>query len=91
MTLWQKFTGILRSPVLAVTIMLSATAPSLAGVSAAQRVALVEEVKGEVTGVESLVEIGVLPRCFPGPAVDKIRAAAGEKYTFHKLPFLREG
>ena len=29
-----------------------------------------------------LVEIGVLSWCFPGPAVDKIRAAAGEKYTF---------
>jgi len=36
-----------------------------------------------------LVEIGVLPRCFPGPAVDKIRAAAGEKYTFHKLLLAR--
>ena len=24
-----------------------------------------------------LVEIGVLPRCFPGAAADKIRAAAG--------------
>ena len=36
-----------------------------------------------------LVEIGVLPRCFPGPAVDKIRAAAGEKYTFYKLLLAR--
>ena len=53
MTLWQKFTGALRSPpVLAATIVLSATAPSLAGMTAAQRVALVEEVKGKVTGVE---------------------------------------
>jgi hypothetical protein len=37
----------------------------------------------------ALVEIGVLPRCFPGPAVDKIRAAAGEKYTFYKLLMAR--
>ena len=52
MTLWQKFAGALASLVLAGTIVLYATAPSLAGMTAAQRVALVEEVKGEVTGVE---------------------------------------
>ena len=52
MTLWQKFAGALASSVLAGTIVLSATAPSLAGMTAAQRVALVEEVKGKVTGVE---------------------------------------
>lgn len=52
MTLWHKLAGALRSPVLAGTVVLSATAPSLAGMSAVQRVALVEEVKGKVTGVE---------------------------------------
>ena len=55
MTLWQKFAGALASSVLAGTIVLYATAPSLAGITAAQRaqkVALVEEVKGKVTGVE---------------------------------------
>ena len=52
MTLWHKLAGALTSSVLAGTIVLSATAPSLAGMSAAQRVALVEEVKGKVTGVE---------------------------------------
>ena len=31
----------------------------------------------------------MLPKCFPGPAVDKIRAAAGETYTFHKLLLAR--
>jgi hypothetical protein len=54
MTLWQKFAGSLASSVLAGTIVLSATAPSLAGMTAAQKVALVEEVKGKVTGVESM-------------------------------------
>ena len=57
MTLWQKFAGALASPVLAGTIVLSATAPSLAGMTAAQRVALVEEVKGEVTGVEFMDDV----------------------------------
>jgi hypothetical protein len=54
MTLWQKFAGALTSPVLAGTIVLSATAPSLAGMTAAAQrpVAVVEEVKGKVTGVE---------------------------------------
>jgi hypothetical protein len=52
MTLWQKFAGGLTGAVLASTLMVSTTAPSLAGMTAAQRVALVEEVKGEVTGVE---------------------------------------
>ena len=55
MTLCQKFAGALASLVLAGTIVLYATAPSLAGMTAtqrAQKVALVEEVKGEVTGVE---------------------------------------
>ena len=55
MTLWQKFAGALASPVLAGTLVLYTTAPSLAEMTAtqrAQRVALVEEVKGKVTGVE---------------------------------------
>jgi hypothetical protein len=54
MTLWQKFAGALTSSVLAGTIVLSATAPSFAGMTAARRAALVEEVKGKVTGVESM-------------------------------------
>ena len=54
MTLWQEFTGTLKNPVLAITTVLSATAPSLAGMTAAPSVALVEEVKGKVTGVESM-------------------------------------
>lgn len=55
MTPWQKFAGALASSVLAGTIVLYATAPSLAEMTAtqrAQKVALVEEVKGKVTGVE---------------------------------------
>ena len=72
MTLWQKFTGALRSPpVLAATIVLSATAPSLAGMTAAQRVALVEEVKGKVTGVEFMdyVRAGQIIRLGPQQSI----------------------
>jgi hypothetical protein len=54
MTLWQQFAGALMRSVLAGTIVLSAAAPSLAGMTAGQKVALVEEVKGKVTGVESM-------------------------------------
>ena len=64
MTRWQKFAGTLASLVLAGGIVLSATAPSLAGMTAAQRpvaavegaaqrpVAVVEKVTGKVVGVE---------------------------------------
>lgn len=52
MTLWQKFASTLTNSVLVGSIVLSATAPSLAGMTAARSVALVEEVKGKVTGVE---------------------------------------
>jgi hypothetical protein len=55
MTRWQKFAGTLASLVLAGGIVLSATAPSLAGMTTAKAqrpVAVVEEVKGKVVGVE---------------------------------------
>ena len=52
MTLWQKLAGALPSPVLAGAIVLSAASPSVAGMIAAKRVALVEEVTGEVKGVQ---------------------------------------
>ena len=51
MTLWQKFAGSLTRPVLASGIVLSATAPSLAQIAQAP-VAVVEEVRGKVIGVE---------------------------------------
>jgi hypothetical protein len=53
MTRWQKFAGTLASLVLTGGIVLPTTAPSLAGMTAAERpVAVVEEVKGKVAGVE---------------------------------------
>jgi len=53
MTRWQKFAGTLASLMLASGIVLSATAPSLADMTTAKRpVAVVEEVKGKVIGVE---------------------------------------
>ena len=52
MTLWQKFASTLTNSVLVGSIVLSTTTLSLAGMTAARRVALIEEVKGKVTGVE---------------------------------------
>ena len=53
MTHWQKFAGTLASLMLASGIVLSATTPSLADMTTAKRpVAVVEEVKGKVIGVE---------------------------------------
>ena len=46
------------------------------GLLGRQRAAAFEQIIGATVSRQSVqVEIGVLPRCFPGPAVDKIRTA----------------